>query len=216
MCGASRDLPEGPKRVRTPALPGVPGKIATPLKGLPNHCGQGVWWWEGAYTADEKDFVNNQCSYRSLFDSHGNALPAMRGLGRRLARLASSRKCYYNLQPSYGKEPISEWPRSRSLGLPVLRFPPFPPVNPVVFPILCVLCALCGSAHRHIVAYRYIFVTSCLRGKNRPPVAVFVVSSCRCGQTPYCSTRIRSIRAIRGPSNPPRDNYPSSSFASGV
>ena len=51
------------------------------VKGLPNHCGQGVWWWEGAYTADEKDFVNNQCSYRSLFGSHGNALPAMRVLG---------------------------------------------------------------------------------------------------------------------------------------
>lgn len=51
------------------------------VKALPDHLGWGVWWWGAEYNPDQKGFVHNPWSYRSLFDSHGNALPAMRVLG---------------------------------------------------------------------------------------------------------------------------------------
>ncbi|NNM84365.1 MAG: hypothetical protein HKL96_01205 [Phycisphaerales bacterium] len=51
------------------------------VKALPDHLGQGVWWWGAEYNLDQKDFANNPWSHRSLFDKHGNALPAMRVLG---------------------------------------------------------------------------------------------------------------------------------------
>ena len=51
------------------------------VKALPNHLGRGVWWWGAEYNSDQKAFTHNPWSYRSLFDRHGNALPAMRILG---------------------------------------------------------------------------------------------------------------------------------------
>jgi arabinogalactan endo-1,4-beta-galactosidase len=51
------------------------------VKALPGHLGRGVWWWGAEYNPDQKVFRNNPWSYRSLFDLHGNALPAMRVLG---------------------------------------------------------------------------------------------------------------------------------------
>ena len=51
------------------------------VKGLPDHLGRGVWWWGAEYNADQEGFAHNPWSYRSLFDRHGNALPAMRVLG---------------------------------------------------------------------------------------------------------------------------------------
>ncbi len=51
------------------------------VKTLPDHLGRGVWWWGAEYNPDQKDFARNSWSYRSLFDKHGNALPAMRVLG---------------------------------------------------------------------------------------------------------------------------------------
>ncbi len=52
------------------------------VKALPDHLGRGVWWWGSEYNPDQKDFADNPWSYRSLFDKHGNALPAVRVLGR--------------------------------------------------------------------------------------------------------------------------------------
>ncbi len=57
-------------------------KVIEIVKSLPHHLGQGVWWWGAEYNADQRAFKNNPWSYRSLFDAHGNALPAMRVLGR--------------------------------------------------------------------------------------------------------------------------------------
>ena len=51
------------------------------VKALPDHLGRGVWWWGAEYNMDQQDFTNKPFSYRSLFDRHGNALPAMRVLG---------------------------------------------------------------------------------------------------------------------------------------
>ena len=51
------------------------------VKALPDHLGRGVWWWGAEYNPDQKGFAHNPWSYRSLFDRHGNALPAMRVLG---------------------------------------------------------------------------------------------------------------------------------------
>ena len=51
------------------------------VKTLPDHLGRGVWWWGAEYNPDQKGFAHNPWSYRSLFDRHGNALPAMRVLG---------------------------------------------------------------------------------------------------------------------------------------
>ena len=51
------------------------------VKALPDHLGRGVWWWGAEYNPDQKAFAHNPWSYRSLFDRHGNALPAMRVLG---------------------------------------------------------------------------------------------------------------------------------------
>lgn len=51
------------------------------VKALPDHLGRGVWWWGAEYNSDQSAFVHNPWSYRSLFDEHGNALPAMRILG---------------------------------------------------------------------------------------------------------------------------------------
>ena len=51
------------------------------VKALPDHLGRGVWWWGAEYNPDQKAFAHNPWSYRSLFDQHGNALPAMRVLG---------------------------------------------------------------------------------------------------------------------------------------
>ena len=55
--------------------------LVTIVKALPHHLGRGVWWWGGEYNADQPAFAHNPWSYRSLFDIHGNALPAMRVLG---------------------------------------------------------------------------------------------------------------------------------------
>ena len=50
------------------------------VKALPNHLGRGVWWWGAEFTADQRMFLRAPWSYRSLFDSRGNALPALRTL----------------------------------------------------------------------------------------------------------------------------------------
>ncbi len=55
--------------------------VITIVKALSDHLGQGVWWWGAEYNPDQKAFVHNPWSYRSLFDRRGNALPAMRVLG---------------------------------------------------------------------------------------------------------------------------------------
>ena len=52
------------------------------VRNLPHHLGRGVWWWGGEYNADQAEFSRNPWSDRSLFDIHGNALPAMRVLGQ--------------------------------------------------------------------------------------------------------------------------------------
>ncbi len=56
--------------------------VVTIVKALPHHLGRGVWWWAGEYNADQAEFSRNPWSDRSLFDVHGNALPAMRVLGQ--------------------------------------------------------------------------------------------------------------------------------------
>lgn len=47
------------------------------VKALPKHLGRGVWWWGAEFNADQRMFARNPWSYRSLFDSSGEALPAM-------------------------------------------------------------------------------------------------------------------------------------------
>lgn len=50
------------------------------VKSLPKHLGRGVWWWGAEFNADQRMFLRNPWSYRSLFDESGNALPAVNTL----------------------------------------------------------------------------------------------------------------------------------------
>ena len=50
------------------------------VKTLPKHLGRGVWWWGAEFNADQRMFARNPWSYRSLFDSRGEALPAVNTL----------------------------------------------------------------------------------------------------------------------------------------
>lgn len=56
------------------------------LKGLPHGLGRGILWWGAEYNADAKQFKNAPWSYRGLFNAQGNAVPAMRVLGRAARR----------------------------------------------------------------------------------------------------------------------------------
>ena len=47
------------------------------VKALPNGLGRGVWWWGAEFNSDQRSFVHDPWSYRSLFDHRGNALPAL-------------------------------------------------------------------------------------------------------------------------------------------
>lgn len=50
------------------------------VKAVPHGLGRGVWWWGAEYNADQRKFLHNPWSYRSLFNAHGNALPALKTL----------------------------------------------------------------------------------------------------------------------------------------
>ncbi|MGC8560678.1 MAG: glycosyl hydrolase 53 family protein [Phycisphaerae bacterium] len=51
------------------------------VKSIPSHLGRGVWAWGGEFTLTCPRFRHKPWTYRSLFGSHGNALPAMNVLG---------------------------------------------------------------------------------------------------------------------------------------
>ena len=51
------------------------------VKAIPHGLGMGVWYWGGEYNPTCPAFRHNPWAYRSLFNSTGNALPAMRILG---------------------------------------------------------------------------------------------------------------------------------------
>lgn len=55
-------------------------QVISIVKRLPGHRGRGVWWWGAEYNSDYSGFKNNPWSYRSLFNSHGEALPALGAL----------------------------------------------------------------------------------------------------------------------------------------
>ncbi len=51
------------------------------VKAIPHHLGMGVWYWGGEYNPTCLAFRHNPWAYRSLFNSAGDALPAMHILG---------------------------------------------------------------------------------------------------------------------------------------
>lgn len=55
-------------------------RVISIVKSLPKNLGRGVWWWGAEFNADQRMFLQNPWSYRSLFDERGNALPALSSL----------------------------------------------------------------------------------------------------------------------------------------